>query len=107
MTIKEALTSLVQYPIPDANVEKIGVDRGLTLTEEYTTTIAESDAYRLAEADLFMYMFTAPDLKEQEISITPADRKNYKNRANRVYGELNDPAFSGRRYGLIGENYNG
>ena len=54
-----------------------------------------------------MYMFTAPDLKEQEISITPADRKNYKNRANRVYGELNDPAFSGRRYGLIGENYNG
>jgi hypothetical protein len=107
MTIAESLFSLNSYPIPVNTVEKFCIDRELTSTDEYTKTIGDSEEYQLAMADVFLYLYTAPDLKEQQISINQADRNNYLNRANKIYGFYDDPKFSGIIYGLIGENFNG
>ena len=104
MTIYQALASVTNYPIPALLIERVGVDRGLTITEDYTGL---NQSIELAMADVYMFLYGAPDLKEQEVSITQADRDNYLKMANQIYGKYDDPNFSGIRYGFIGESLNG
>ena len=107
MTLLESLQELTQYPIPDNTVEKYCIVRGLTSSDTFDITIAESDAYRLATADLYLWLYTSPDIREQEINFTQADRDNFLKLANLIYSDLDDPKFFGRKLGFAGENYNG
>jgi len=104
MTIYQALTSVTKYPIPSSFIERIGIDRGLTIADDYSGL---NQSIELATADVYMFLYGAPDLKEQEVSITQADRDNYLKMANQIYGKYDDPNFSGIRYGFIGESLNG
>jgi hypothetical protein len=106
MTILESLSTLVAYPIPTLLLGRVCTKRALTETETYTITIEQSDAYQLAMADVYMWMFGAPDLKEQDISITPAERDNYLALANTIYGALDAVEFTGDVYGFVGEEFN-
>lgn len=106
MTILESLVSLTSYPIPSNAIEKICVDRELTSGDTYTVLIGTSAAYRLAVADLYMWMFGAPSITEQDISISVGERGNYLKLANSIYGELGDARFSGTVIGFTGDLFN-
>lgn len=105
MTVAESIQSIVPYPIAENTIQKICVLRGLDGAALFTQSIGISPAYQLCEADIYMYMYTAPDLREQQVSITPAERQNYLNRANALYEKVGEGDGSGT-YGYIGENFN-
>lgn len=109
MTIQEALISISSYPIPVATIDKVAVNRGLDITNDYTATVSISREYRLCEADLYYWLYTAPNLTEQQIGINldANAKKGYLKKANDIYLEFDDPKFSGKRYGFIGDNWNG
>ncbi len=109
MTISEALVSLNSFPIPDNSIEKILIDRELTGSTEYTVTISTSQAFRLASADTFMWLHDSPNLVEQEVGINQAVsiKQDLMEKANLIYGEFDDPKFTGKTFGFVGEDYNG
>lgn len=107
MNISEALLSLNNYPIPSTVIDKILVDRALDGSTEYNLTISESDAFNLATADIYYWLYSCPNFAEQEINFTITDRDNFLSVANKIYLELDDPKFIGIKYGFIGEDYNG
>lgn len=104
MTVSEALHSLVSYPIPALRVEAICIARNLDKDSELNKSVIDSSLYKLATADVYSYMITAPDLKEQDVSISLADRKYYKQQANIIYSEQGEN--KGGNYGFKGENWN-
>lgn len=104
MTISESLISLSNYPIPVNTIEKICVNRSLDCAADYSGT---SQSYELAEADVYMFLYASPDLKEQEVSFSQDDRYRFLNIANSIYGKYDDPKYSGSgKIGYIGENWN-
>ena len=108
MTVAESLKSINIYPIPDSAVEKICTDRGLTLTDEYTKTIGESEAFQLATADTYFFLAINPNIVEQAVGISFAadEKKRLKAEADKIYGEFDDPKFDGGTYGFKGDEYN-
>ena len=109
MTISEALISLNSFPIPALQIEKVGIDRGLTVTEDYNQTISTSQSYELATADIYMWLYGQPVLKEQEISISQAEsiKKGFLDFANGIYKKYDDPKYTGDTYGFVGDSFNG
>lgn len=110
MTISQALISLNTFPIPDLFIDKVGIERGLVITDDYTLEIGQSKSFELATADVYMYLYTQlSSLKEQEVSFgqDAATKENFFSLANAIYAKYGDPKFSGINYGFIGENFNG
>lgn len=106
MTILEALKSINPYPIQDNTIIKICLDRGLEWTDEYIGTLNGIEPFDLATADIYTYLYSAPSLREQEISLTVADRDNYYKLAFVLYGKWDDDTLSSGQYGYIGEDFN-
>lgn len=107
MTILDALKSVTNYPIQDNTIEKICVIRGLVSSTTLTLEIAKSEAYELAEADIYLFLYTAPSVSEQEVSFNMQDRNSFLSLANKIYSKYGDANFSGNSFGFIGENFNG
>lgn len=107
MNILSALLTICIYPIPTDVIQKICIERGLNPSDIFTLLIAETQAFQLAKADVYLWLFTSPDIKEQEIAFTQADRDNFLYLANVIYYAWDDPKFSGNNYGFVGENFNG
>lgn len=105
MTISQTLASISTYPIPAASIEVIGTVRGLTVSGTADSAVLTSQAYELAKADLYMWLYTAPDLKELDSAVTQADRAAYLRAANVIYAKYGDPANSSRKVGFVGENF--
>lgn len=95
MLIKDALLSIANYPIPESVIENIADSRGLDLTGLTTGSVRSFDNYRLAEADIMVWVAFAPNITEGGISFDMlySDRKELRERANLVYKELNDPKY--------------
>ena len=108
MTISESLKSLNTFPIPARTIERIGVDRVLVITADYTKIIGESEAYKLATADTYFFLGTAPNIVEQEVGLNSAIaiKKELLKEANKIYALFGDAKFSGKTYGMIGDNFN-
>lgn len=108
MTINEALTAVTAYPVANNTIEKILIDRALTGTDEYSKVIGDSESFLLATADVYYYLAVTPNLVEQEIGISNAssEKQRLLDFANTIYGEYNDPKFTGRVVGFKGEVYN-
>ena len=102
MKIIETLTSI--YPVPDAILNRMALVRGLDLDAEATAGALTSNSYKLTDADIQMWLSTAPDISQSGISFTLNTEKckSLKEQANKVYKDLNDPAYSGVRYGYKG-----
>lgn len=105
MTIAQALASISTYPIPALTIEVAGLERGLTLSATADGATLSGKEYKLAKADLYLYLYGVPDLKEQDSAVTQADRAVYLRLANGIYAEYKDPKFSGRKIGFVGENF--
>jgi hypothetical protein len=108
MTVKEALQSINAFPIPDLFIEKVGVERELNISEEYTKEISVTSNYELATADVYMWLYGQPSLGEQEISFTQLQeiKKGFLDFANRIYDKYGDAKFTGGKYGFVGDKWN-
>jgi len=109
MTVLESLLSVNIYPVPVNVIERICVDRTLTSSSTYTKELGASQAFRLAYADILKWLHDAPSIVEQEVGINNAIsiQKDMLDEANGIYAEYDDPKFSGKIIGFIGENWNG
>ena len=108
MNISQALISLNSFPIPSLFIDKVGVDRGLILTDEYTLAVSTTNSYRLATADVFFWLSQQPSIKEQEVGINQASdaRERLLNMANDIYFDLDPEKYTGNgTYGFKGENF--
>lgn len=109
MTISESLISLNPFPIPSSLIEKIGIERELTVTEDYTLVVSQTQAYELATADVYFWLSKQPILKEQEVSISQATeiKQQFLDDANAIYKKYDDSKYTGKgTYGFIGESFN-
>lgn len=106
MTILEALQSVTNYMIPVNTVELACIDRDLVSSTIYTKSIGLTQEFKLAKADLYMWLVNAWNVSEQNISLSKNDIDNMLSWAQNVYGEYDDQNFSGSKYGFVGENWN-
>ncbi len=67
MTIKEALTSTVNFSLPDNRVEKALIDADLIGTADYDKTAEK--AVDLCMAGLLLTLMTSADVTEDDVSI--------------------------------------
>ena len=106
MTTKEGLLSVTGYPIPYRALEGIAAKRGLTLTDAAEPS---SPSYRLALADLYMWLFAAPNVAQggQSYSFTDEQRRWWKSLALRIYEELEPDTAKGLlgNYGYMGSRF--
>lgn len=110
MKVSEALISLNSFPIPTNLIEKVGIERGLDVNQDYSLAISISNEYELASADIYMWLADQPSLREQEVSINQGE--NTKDRlmsiANDIYAKYDDPKYTGKgKYGYVATSFNG
>lgn len=110
MTVQESLIAINSFPIPSSFIEKIGIERGLDISQDYTNTISISKEYELSTADVYMWLYGQPILKEQEVSISQQKeiKEGFLSFANSIYKKYGDSKYRGKgTYGYIGEFING
>lgn len=74
MTKKEALKSVINFPLPDNTLDKALIDADVTGSDTYTKT--DSKAIDLCAAGLLLFLITSSDLKEGDFSRTlPSEGK--------------------------------
>lgn len=68
--------------------------RGLDLTAEPTQATMTSTEFRLCEADMLMWLFRAPNVSQggQSYNFTDEQRRDFRNRAKKIYADLGDTA---------------
>ena len=91
-TILDALKGISAYPIPPRTLVEVAEGRGISLSEEATQAVITGRLYRLAKADLLLWLFLAPNVGQggQSYSFTDEQRKQFRNQANAIYAELGD-----------------
>ena len=108
MKVFESLLTISAYPIPMRTVEACAMKRGIVADSEMDTAMFSDPAYRLATADLLMWLFYAPNVSQggQSYSLTDAHRADFLRRARAIYDELGDgdDKNNGVRYGYKGES---
>jgi hypothetical protein len=107
MTIAESLATLSAYPISASFIESTCLKRGLTSTETMIKGTFDLQSYNLAVADILVWLYNAPNLGEQQISISLQERSNLLARANKIYGIYEDGEGTGGVCGFVGESFNG
>lgn len=95
-TVLEALKSVNAYPIPLRTIIETAERRGVALTDEATQEVLVGKDYRLALADLLLWLYLAPDITQggQSYSFTDEQRKQFRNQANALYDKLGEKTAS-------------
>lgn len=106
ITVFEALLAVSAYPIPGRVIEAIALKREVDLGGP-AEAVVKSDSYRLAMADLYVWLYFAPNVSQggQSYSFTDEQRKWWKKQAMAIYEELDDDALSAlqTKYGYMGD----
>lgn len=86
MTSLQALQGITNYPIPQRVIERLAVEYGLSLTDDFTKDIATGREYQLTEADLYLWLVSAPSIAEAGIQYTfsATERAMYKRRSDTI-----------------------
>lgn len=92
MTIRESLLAVSAYPIPMRTIEAISLKREVALDDEADYATVLSSSYRLALADLYVWLYYAPNVSQggQSYSFTTDQREWWKRQAIAIYGELGE-----------------
>lgn len=92
-TIIEALKGVNAYPIPIRTLVETAEGRGLSLADGATAAVMAGKAFRLATADLLLWLSLAPNISQggQSFSFSEDQRLQMRNRAQVIYDEL-EPA---------------
>lgn len=101
----EALRGINPYPIPLRTLIETTERRGVELTAEATQEVMAGKAYRLAKADLLIWLSLAPNISQggQSYSFTDEQRRDLRREAKGIYDEL-EPAAGG---GCVTYGYKG
>lgn len=93
----DALKSVNAYPIPLRTLVEIADRRNITLDAEATPQSLHGKEYRLAKADLLLWLSFAPDISQggQSFSFTDEQRKQMRNKARAIYTELEPNSNAG------------
>lgn len=100
-----ALKSINAYPIPLRTLSETAERRGVALMDSATQDTLTSNAFRLAKADLLLWLSYAPNITQggQSYSFTDEQRKEFRHEAQAIYNELEPQANAGRvTYGYKG-----
>ena len=91
-TISEALKGTNAYPVPATKLEEVAVRRGLTLTDTATQDVLTSRGYKLAKADVLLWLSHAPNITQggQSYSFTDKQRQQFRNQAKTLYDECGE-----------------
>ena len=84
MTTLEALKARVNYPLSDIQAEEKLVGRGVSTSDEFSSSVAESREFQLAYADTLRFVITMVNLS-QGGSITAQNMAGIRGTANAIY----------------------
>ena len=103
-TVLEALKGINAYPIPMRSIEDAAEYRGIVLSDEASQEKMQSAAYKLAQADLLLWLSLAPDVSQggQSYGFTDEQRVQFRNRANALFRECDDSGQTKSIYGYKG-----
>lgn len=89
-TYADILQSVNAYPIPHRTLEGICISRGIKSDDIATTDGVQGEAYRLAHADLLMWLADAPNVSQggQSYSFSEDQRSRFRMEAMKVFDEL-------------------
>ena len=90
MTTLEALKYSVNYPLTDKQALPILIGRGLSGSESFTQSIAQSKEYRLSYADTLRFVLTMVNLS-QSGTVSQAAAAQIRGTANAIYEEYGEP----------------
>jgi len=107
MTISQSLAALNAYPISTDFIESTCLRRELVSSETMIKGTFALQSYNLAIADILVWLYNAPNLGEQQISISLQERRNLLERANKIYALYEDGEATGGVCGFVGEDFNG
>lgn len=95
-TILESLKSVNAYPVPLRTLVEIAERRGLSLTSDATQADLRGKDYKLATADLLLWLSLAPNISQggQSYSFTDEQRQQFRNRANALFDEFGEETSS-------------
>ncbi|MFK2086530.1 hypothetical protein ACIXFK_17365 [Bacteroides fragilis] len=95
-TILESLKSVNAYPVPLRTIVEIAERRGLSLTSDATQAVLRGKDYKLATADLLLWLSLAPNISQggQSYSFTDEQRQQFRNRANALFDEFGEETSS-------------
>ncbi len=107
ITAFESLLAVSAYPIPKRVIEATALKRAVDLEGPVDEAMLHSAAYRLAVADLYVWLYFAPNVSPggQSYSFTDEQRKWWRKQAMATYEELEDEdALSALKtqYGYMG-----
>lgn len=88
LTVIESLRSVSAYPVPEYTLGEIASRRDLELQGNATADVLSGRSYRLAKADLLMWLANAPNIAQggQNYSFSEDQRVQMRNQAQAIYG---------------------
>lgn len=91
-TILDALKGINAYPVPPHTLNSIAAARGLTLADAATRETLNGKDFKLATADVLMWLSKAPNISQggQSYSFSEEQRKDLRNEANALYTECDE-----------------
>lgn len=106
MTVLQALKSLSAYPIPSATLQEIAEGAGLDGNTELTAEIRNSVGYKLACANVYIFLSEAPDVSQGGISYSFGEwgRLRMRRKAERLLEALSMEDEGCIPLGYIGED---
>lgn len=92
MTTLEALKSVNSYPVPLRTLEEVAQRRGILPDDECTTAVLQSKGYRLACADLLLWLSFAPQVTQggQSYQFSDEQQLQLRTQANAIYEEYGE-----------------
>ena len=99
MTINEALRSINAYPIPERTIQEVCERRGLDPCMDAGVSILDSADFKLAKADLLLWLSYAPNVSQggQSYSFSDEQRNNLRNEAAGLYGDNSEDNEDGQQ----------
>lgn len=91
-TVLETLKSVSAYPVPLRTLVETAEKRGVVLTDTATQEAMVGKAYKLAKADLLLWLSLAPNIGQggQSYSFTDEQRQQFRNQAKALYDECGE-----------------
>ena len=91
-TVLETLKSVSAYPVPLRTLVETAEKRGVVLTDTATQEAMIGKAYKLAKADLLLWLSLAPNIGQggQSYSFTDEQRQQFRNQAKALYDECGE-----------------
>lgn len=91
-TVHETLKGISAYPVPLRTLVETVELRGVSLDETATQEVMVGKAYKLAKADLLLWLSLAPNITQggQSYSFTDKQRQQFRNQAKALYDECEE-----------------